>query len=80
MTYIFDFDREICGECAYKRIQKEDGNKIIFDDFDDMKNKMFDKFIYYLSYRAIAPKVIEHVLEAYSFHPAWGLTGSHWNT
>lgn len=80
LTYIFDFDKEICKMYDYKRIQKTDGNKIIFDNFDDMKSKMFDKFIYYLSYRAIAPKVIEHILEAYTFHPAWGLTGAHWNT
>lgn len=80
LTYIFDFDREICKMHDYKRIQRTDEKKIIFDDFDDMKIKMFDKFIYYLSYRAIAPKVIEHILEAYTFHPAWGLTGAHWNT
>lgn len=80
LTYIFDFDREICRACDYKRIQKADGNKVVFEDFDDMRDKMFDKFIYYLSYRAITPKVIEHMLEAYTFHPAWGLTGSHWNT
>ncbi|MCM1159594.1 MAG: hypothetical protein NC412_00060 [Roseburia sp.] len=80
LTYIFDFNKEVCKMRDYKKIQKVDDNKLVFDDFDDMKNKMFDKFIYYLSYRAIAPKVIEHILEAYTFHPAWGLTGSHWNT
>ena len=80
LTYIFDFNKEVCKMGDYKKIQKVDDNKLVFDDFEDMKNKMFDKFIYYLSYRAIAPKVIEHILEAYTFHPAWGLTGSHWNT
>ena len=80
LTYLFDFNKEICRIGDYKRIQKMDGSKLIFDDFDDMKSQMFDKFIYYLSYRAIAPKVIEHILEAYTFHPAWGLTGAHWNT
>lgn len=80
MTYIFDFDKEICGKSDCKRIHKMNGNKMVFDDFDDMKNAMFDKFIYYLSYRAVAPKVIEHILEAYTFHPAWELTGAHWNT
>lgn len=80
LTYIFDFTREICKARNYKRIQKEDDNKLTFRDFEDMKNTVFDKFIYYLSYRAIAPKVIEHILEAYTFHPAWGLTGEHWST
>lgn len=80
LTYIFDFSKEICRMRDFKRIQKVDDNKLVFEGFDDMKNKMFDKFIYYLSYRAIAPKVIEHILEAYTFHPAWGLTGAHWNT
>lgn len=80
LTYIFDFSKEICGMRQYKRIQRIDQNQSSFDDFDDMRYEMFDKFIYYLSYRAIAPKVIEHILEAYTLHPAWGLTGPHWNT
>lgn len=41
---------------------------------------MMQKLTYYFTYRAIAPKVIEHMLEGYAFHPAWGLTGPHWNT
>ena len=37
------------------------------------------KLTYYFAYRALAPKMIEHILEAYTFHPAWGLTGPHWS-
>lgn len=80
LTYIFDFEKEVCGNKAYKRIKKEEGENITFSGFEEMQAEMFDKFVYYISYRAIAPKMIEHLLEAYTVHPAWGLTGPHWNT
>lgn len=80
LTSIFDFNREICGDHEYQNFQLHDDNRFVFDSFSDMCDAMFDKFIYYLSYRAIAPKVIEHILEAYTIHPIWGLTGQHWNT
>lgn len=51
-----------------------------FDDFNQQRQIMLQKMMYYFVYRAIAPKVIEHMLEGYAFHPAWCLTGAHWNT
>lgn len=77
-TAIFDFDNTLCDgqHCAY--LKKTDPVSFTFDDFDDMKETLLKKLTYYLSYRTITPKVIEHILEGYTFHPAWGLTGEQW--
>ena len=83
-TYIFDFDKELCSISHCDRIKKEniyDGYPAFgFDDFTQQRRIMTQKLTYYFAYRAIAPKVIEHMLEGYAFHPAWHLTGAHWNT
>lgn len=73
-TFIFDFEKQICSS---KRC-KNKTNNFSFEDFDDMLDVFLRKLTYYFSYRAIAPKVIEHLLEAYTFHPAWDLTGVQW--
>lgn len=78
-AYIFDFDKEVCNNKICKYVKKKEGANFHFDSFDDMKCAMIEKLTYYFSYRAITPKMIEHFLEAYTFHPAWGLTGAHWS-
>lgn len=77
-TYIFNFEREICGRADCRRIKSIEKDKFRFANFDEMRDDILKKLTYYFSYRAIAPKVIEHMLEAYTFHPAWDLTGTHW--
>jgi len=77
-SYVFNFENTICdnGDCA--RIKKADEN-YCFNDFVDMKETILQKLLYYFAYRPITPKVIEHILEGYTFHPAWGLTGCLWS-
>ncbi len=83
-TFIFNFDKEVCDKKRCKKIKCKDIVDGVptfgFDDFNHQRRIMLQKLTYYFTYRAIAPKVIEHVLEGYAFHPAWGLTGSHWKT
>lgn len=83
-SFIFDFDKEICSARQCNRIKKHDSCDGLpnfgFEDFDKQRKIMLQKITYYFTYRAIAPKVIEHILEGYAFHPAWSLTGPHWNT
>lgn len=78
-TYIFDFSKVVCDDKICLKVKKREEDNFCFEDFEDMRRVLLNKLIYYFSYRAIAPKMIEHMLEAYTFHPAWGLTGSHWN-
>lgn len=78
LTFIFDFDSVVCSNKEFKKIKKHDGENLAFESFNEMQKVMIDKFLYYLSYRAIAPKVIEHLLEAFTIHPIWKLTGNHW--
>lgn len=79
LTFIFRMDKEeICSVKVCKSIQKHDDKSFNFDSFEQMKTVMIEKLTYYFCYRAIAPKVIEHILEGYTFHPAWELTGAHW--
>lgn len=79
-SYIFDFSKPLCKQKHCEKIKKEDDVSFCFDSFESMKKEMMWKLVYYFSYRAISPKVIEHILEAYTFHPAWCLTGEHWLT
>ena len=83
-TFIFDFQKQVCTGKDCARIRKHDvdceGNSLFgFSDFEQQRKIMIQKLTYYFAYRALAPKVIEHILEGYAFHPAWGLTGAHWN-
>ncbi len=78
-TYIFDFDNQVCTPRQCDKIKKKDGANFSFENFDQMMEVFLRKLTYYFSYRAIAPKMIEHMLEAYTFHPAWGLTGVQWS-
>ena len=83
-SFIFDFDKELCTDRICKKIKKENMFNGVhafgFDDFVQQRQIMLQKMTYYFAYRAIAPKIIEHMLEGYAFHPAWALTGAHWNT
>jgi len=79
MSFIFRFDKPVCSRKECQRIKKA-GNNFAFDDFEKMKTVILQKLTYYFSYRPITPKVIEHILEGYTFHPAWGLTGNQWAT
>ena len=77
-TYIFDFDNVICGNGICKQVKHKEKEKFEFASFEEMRDELLKKLTYYFSYRAIAPKIIEHILEAYTLHPAWGLTGRLW--
>lgn len=77
-TYIFNFERIICDKPIFTVIKLKEKEKLCFSNFEEMRDDILKKLTYYFSYRAIAPKMIEHLLEAYTFHPAWGLTGPHW--
>lgn len=83
-SFVFDFDKELCTQRQCKKIKKanivEEQTCFPFDDFEQQRKLMMQKLTYYFTYRAIAPKVIEHMLEGYAFHPAWALTGAHWDT
>lgn len=76
-TFIFRFDKVVCKDKECKKIKKASCN-FSFKDFEEMKMTILQKLTYYFSYRPITPKVIEHILEGYTFHPAWDLAGSHW--
>lgn len=78
-TYIFNFDKEICNQHCCDKIKNIEGKNFGFANFNDMLDVFIRKMTYYFSYRAIAPKMIEHLLEAYTFHPAWSLTGPQWS-
>jgi len=78
VSYIFKFDKVVCKDRNCKRIMKASEN-FCFDDFTEMKEAFLQKLTYYLTYRPITPKVIEHILEGYTFHPAWDLTGQFWS-
>lgn len=83
-TFIFDFNQELCSIKDCKKIKKknlyDDNSAFVFESFNHQRQIMLQKLSYYFTYRAIAPKVIEHMLEGYAFHPAWYLTGPHWDT
>lgn len=83
-SFLFDFEKEVCTQKQCEKIKREnviDGEPAFtFDTFEQQRKIMMQKLTYYFAYRAIAPKVIEHVLEGYAFHPAWGMTGAHWAT
>ena len=76
LRYIFKTDskKPVCGKLCYLNV-KNTGN-FCFDSFDDMFETIYDKLKYYLTYRAISPKTIEHFLEAYTLHPVFP-SGSH---
>lgn len=76
-TFIFQFDQVVCDKSICNKVQRKDSN-FGFNDFEEMRDALVDKLTYYFAYRAITPKVIEHILEGYTFHPAWKLSGKHW--
>jgi len=76
-SYIFKLDKVLCEDHECKRIKKASAN-FCFDNFTEMKEALLLKLTYYFAYRPITPKVIEHILEGYTFHPAWDLTGKFW--
>lgn len=78
LSYIFDFEKHVCDNRACKRVKTREKDKFCFDSFEEMHEVIVKKLTYYFCYRTVAPKIIEHMLEGYTFHPAWGLTGSQW--
>ena len=75
-SYIFQFNISVCNKVQEDNVKLKQGDKFSYSCFEDMKEEMMGKLLYYFAYRAIAPKVIEQILEAYTFHPAWSLTGN----
>lgn len=78
-TFIFDFTKNVCGTFTCKKVKMLQKENFCFNSFEDMRDVIIRKLTYYFCYRTIAPKVIEHILEGYTFHPAWALTGPQWN-
>ena len=76
MCYIFCFNEAVCGDKECMKVKNSNKDCFPFNNFKEMKTTILRKLTYYFSYRPIAPKVIEHILEAYAFHPAWRLTGT----
>lgn len=78
VTFLFDFQNQIYKDSLCNELKRNKYTYFDFESFDEMRQVMMDKLTYYFCYRAIAPKIIEHILEGYTFHPAWALTGPHW--
>jgi len=76
-NYVFNFSKIICKKDECIRLKKASEN-FNFSDFEEMKKVLLHKLTYYFTYRAITPKLIEHLLEGYTFHPAWDLSGKLW--
>lgn len=79
LSYIFDFSRLLCDSETCEYIKNTEKEKFCFNSFNEMLIVLTRKLTYYFSYRTIAPKVIEHILEGYTLHPAWGLAGAQWS-
>lgn len=80
LNFIFNCtEKPVCGKKDFNRICKQT-HKPNFDSFEEMYKVTSEKLLYYFSYRALAPKIIEQILEAYTIHPHYALTGNHWNT
>lgn len=78
LRYIFDIDSHpVCGKLCFKNVKKN-GN-FYFDNFNDMMETIYEKLKYYLTYREISPKIIEHFLEAYTLHPYFPYTCNLWD-
>lgn len=78
LSNVFNYDIKIFNDKDFNRIKTVQADRIPFDSFEEMTDALVDKLIYYLSYRAIAPKIIEHFLEGYTYYPNYGLTDEHW--
>lgn len=80
LRYIFEVD---CKKpfCTVKRSQKLKGKGYFcFDCFADMFDAIHEKLKYFITYRDISPKVLEHFLEAYTLHPYLPYTADLWST
>ena len=78
LSNVFNYDIKIFNDKDFNRIKTVQADRIPFDSFEEMTDALVDKLIYYLSYRAIAPKIIEHFLEGYTYYANYGLTDEHW--
>lgn len=78
ISHIFNEDVEVFDDEDFERLKKAQNEKISFNSFEEMTDALVDKLIYYVSYRAIAPKILEHFLEGYTYYPNHGLTDAHW--
>ncbi len=80
LAYIFNFEKPICTSSTCRMIKRKEKENFCFESFEEMQEVLVKKLTYYFSYRTVAPKIIEHILEGYTFHPAWGLTGPQWDS
>ena len=79
ISYIFKVDASpVCKKNQFKKIKSS--GCMFFDNFEDMLDTVFEKLKYFLTYREISPKTIEHFLEAYSLHPYLPYRCDLWNT
>ncbi|MDE6284755.1 MAG: hypothetical protein K2M17_03330, partial [Bacilli bacterium] len=79
LRYIFDTNKKaiICKTIEFKKVKKT--GTFCFDSFPEMGNVIADLLKYHLAYRSISPEVLEHVLEGYTLHPNWKMTGNLWS-
>lgn len=78
LSHIFNEGIQIFSDTDFSRIKGAQRERIAFDSFEEMTTALVDKLIYYVSYRAIAPKILEHFLEGYTYYPNFALTDEHW--
>ncbi len=78
LRYIFDTNdkKVICKSRELKKFQ--DTGTYCFHSFQEMGDVIADLLKYHLAYRSISPEVLEHVLEGYTLHPVWQMTGNLW--
>lgn len=79
LSYIFDIGQKPVCKTLCLRAVKSKGN-FGFTNFEEMLEVIYKKLRYYLTYRTITPKTIEHFLEAYTLHPYLPYTCDLWKT
>lgn len=80
LRYIFEVDSQkpLCTTKKAKSLKAQ--GRFCFDCFEDMFAAVYEKLKYYITYREISPKILEHFLEAYTLHPYLPYTTDLWNT
>ena len=78
LRYIFDTSQNpVCEKYELQKVKRT--GCFYFENFEDMLRVIHSKLKYHLTYREISPKVIEHILEAYTLHPYAPYTSDFWN-
>lgn len=78
-NYIFDLEKPLCNAKQCVKIKEMEKENFCFESFLDMQRVILKKLTYFFAYRTLDAKMIEHMLEGYTLHPAWGLTGPQWS-